>query len=274
LESLQKQGANNLHKSNQQMTLGKLVDNMIQAVDLKTNEENLQIPSQKPSPYITAILRSGKEVLKLESIKDVVVDENGLSTPKKMKLTTPSPPVRSPSIQQQKDLIINDDDSNQNRIPTPTPPPPQRGRTASITKSILRGLTTEEQIRLSGIHENAKIEEAIMHQRQQQKESNNNNPTPSSTPVTTTTLTPSPSPNGNNNNNHASTRVSSPSQSDAYPIDPIIPRNRKNSMTWKILNEEEQSVNSTKNNFNVIGGGGSGSGKAISGKCRIKRENI
>jgi hypothetical protein len=137
---------------------------MIQAVDLKTNEENLQIPSEKPSPYITAILRSGKEVLTLESTKDVVVvDEDGLLTPKKMKMTTPSP---SPN-------------------------------------------------------------------------GNNNN--------------------NNNNDNHASTRVSSPSQSDTYPIDPIIPRNRKNSMTWKILNEEEQSVNSNKNNFNVIGGG-SGSG--------------
>jgi hypothetical protein len=44
-------------------------------------------------------------------------------------------------------------------------------------------------------------------------------------------------------------------------------------MTWKILNEEEQSVNSNKNNFNVVGCNGSGSGKAISGKCRINESD-
>ena len=224
------------------MTLGTLIDNMISVVDLNTETTNIQMSkhlnnssntstnsssssSTSSTSLINAILtKPANNDLKQQQHDMTMIEENGCPMAKKIKLTTPSP-VRSPSSsstiqqQQQKDIIsINDDDSN---LAAPTPPPPQRGRIGSITKNLLKGMSIEDQIKLSNIHDNAINEQQ---RKQQQKEA--------------PTLTPSPSPNG------ASTtqRVLSPGQQDGgvYPIEPIIPRNRKNSMTLKYLNEDEQ----------------------------------
>ena len=215
METSQKQTL--LQKPNTQspMTLGTLIDSMISVVDLNTNEaSHIQIPNSKlcvnpasSNSLINAILNKPN----IELLKQQEFDENGGgSTPKKMKLTSPSP-ARSPSIQQQ---FLNEDD---------------RGRKSSITKNILKDMTLDDMDRLNRMHENAILK---------QQKGGQMIITPSTTPVTSTTLTPSPSPNG-----HVSARVISPTGQDTHAIDPIIPRNRKNSMTWKILNEEEQNLN-------------------------------